>query len=356
MLRSLPALTVAIALQGCAVTAGPDVAGKVPPDDVIMLRDQGSFEAGGSVIGVAGATTRCDHGHVEYNIPLNYRATSLFLWHSSSAAVWQRRWDGAQGFESIFLRREFPVYIWDGPRVGRANYGCASYSYTPPQGADESNFKAWRFGPKIGTWFDGVQFPTRDAAAWDQAMRARYDEFDTVENARIEAKAAAAALEKIGPSVLVTNSAGGLRAMLTALESDKVVGIVAYETPGAVWPDDVAEKRKAGKYGPIYVSSAEFAKLTRIPIQFVWGDNVRASATWGPLAKETERLAELINVRGGSAEVVHLPDVGLHGNTHLPFADLNNGAVADLLSQFLARHGLDRHPDEAGNTSRKVER
>jgi hypothetical protein len=37
-----------------------------------------------------------------------------------------------------------------------------------------------------------------------------------------------------------------------------------------------------------------------------------------------------------------LPDAGLHGNTHSPFADLNNVAVADLLSKYLTEHGLDK--------------
>jgi hypothetical protein len=32
----------------------------------------------------------------------------------------------------------------------------------------------------------------------------------------------------------------------------------------------------------------------------------------------------------------------LRGNTHIPFADLNNVAVADLLSKYLAQHGLDK--------------
>jgi len=35
------------------------------------------------------------------------------------------------------------------------------------------------------------------------------------------------------------------------------------------------------------------------------------------------------------------PDAGLRGNTHIPFADLNNVAVADLLSRSLKAHGLD---------------
>jgi hypothetical protein len=39
---------------------------------------------------------------------------------------------------------------------------------------------------------------------------------------------------------------------------------------------------------------------------------------------------------------VLLPDKGLHGNTHMPFTDLNNEAVAALLDEFLAAKGLDR--------------
>ena len=37
-----------------------------------------------------------------------------------------------------------------------------------------------------------------------------------------------------------------------------------------------------------------------------------------------------------------MPDAGLNGNTHIPFADMNNVAVADLLSMFLAKNGLDK--------------
>ena len=43
----------------------------------------------------------------------------------------------------------------------------------------------------------------------------------------------------------------------------------------------------------------------------------------------------------GKAQVLLLPDAGLKGNTHIPFADLNNVAVADLLSKYLAAHSLD---------------
>ena len=40
--------------------------------------------------------------------------------------------------------------------------------------------------------------------------------------------------------------------------------------------------------------------------------------------------------------MLKLTDAGLKGNTHIPFADMNNVAVADQLSKFLAKHGLDK--------------
>ncbi len=341
-------LLTAVALGGmnlasCASPAQPRARLSQPSESApIVLARQGSFEAGGRVVGNEDKSQACDHGHVEYQIPVKARALPLFLWHSSSAAVWQRRWNGGEGFQSIFLRRGFSTYVWDGPRVGRANYGCEDYAYKAVPGRDQGSFTAWRFGGKPGVWFPGVQFPTDDANAWDQARRARYDEFDTVYNAQLEADAAAKALDRIGPSVLVTNSAGGVRAMLTALKSDNVAAIVAYENPGFVMPEDEATKIAPGPYGPVYVSAKDFEKLTRIPIQLVWGDNIDKSPSWQRAYAMSEAFVRLINARGGRAEILHLPDEGLRGNTHIPFADLNNVAVADLLSAFLKRHGLDR--------------
>ncbi|WP_334162644.1 alpha/beta hydrolase [Phenylobacterium sp.] len=337
---SLAGATLPLALFAASgVSAAGPLRGDSPP---IVLDRQGSFEAGGAVRREGAKSLSCDHGHVEFQIPSRPRSTSLFLWHSSSAAVWERRWDGGEGYRDIFLRRGFPVYVWDGPRVGRANYGCEDYTYRAVPGRDEGSFIAWRFGDAPGQWFAGVQFPTDDPTALQQAMRARYDEFDTVANAQLESDAAAEALARIGPSVLVTNSAGGLRAMLTAIKSDMAAAIVAYENPGFVLPESENRGVAPGPYGPAYVSDAEFQKLTRIPIQLVWGDNIEKSATWSAAYKQSEAFVRLVNARGGKAELLHLPARGLHGNTHIPFADLNNAAVADLLAEFLHQNGLDR--------------
>ncbi|MCW2413135.1 MULTISPECIES: alpha/beta hydrolase [unclassified Sphingobium] len=317
----------------------------------LMIERQGSFAAGGTRVGdPAVKSTVCDHGYVEYQIPANAGPTGLFFWHSSSVAAWKNRWDGGEGFDSIFLRRHFPVYLWDGPRVGRANLPCETVGSAPRLGSDQETFTAWRFGPSYMKWHPGVQFPTADARAWEQASRARYAEYDTMENVALQAHAAAAALERTGPVVMVTNSAGGLRALLTAIESDRVKAIVAYENVGFVLPESENDGSPPGPYGPVYVPLETFKKLAKIPMQFVWGDNL--SQPRGPqLALPlNRRFVKLINQYGGKAEILELANAGLKGNTHLPFADLNNVAVADLLQNFLAKHKL---ATPAGEVSRK---
>jgi hypothetical protein len=49
-----------------------------------------------------------------------------------------------------------------------------------------------------------------------------------------------------------------------------------------------------------------------------------------------------VNSRRGNVEIVFLADVGLSGHTHFPFSDLNNVKVADLLSEYLRTHDLDK--------------
>jgi hypothetical protein len=337
----------------CIADAGPATAQPRQEQSIVLAR-QGAFEAGGTVRSDEKGTLSCDHGYVEYQIPVKARAVSLVMWHSSAAKVWQNRWDGGEGYQSIFLRRGFPVYLWDGPRVGRGNWGCENYTFKSETGRDQQNFVAWRLGAKYLEWFPGVQFPTNDPKAWDQATRARYDEFDTVKNAQLETDAAAKAIDQIGPSVLVTNSAGGWRAMLTALKtkSDNIKAIVAYENPGYIFPEGQGPQLEPGPFGPVYVPMSEFKKLTRIPIQFVWGDNIEKSPVWTKYLGWCKQFVALVNANGGHAEILQLPSVGLKGNTHIAFADLNNVAVADQLSAFLRRNKLDLRAAASGKAKR----
>ncbi|KAK4209974.1 hypothetical protein QBC37DRAFT_377496 [Rhypophila decipiens] len=318
-------------------------------DKPIMLDRSGGFQIGGTIItnpNNTNQTLSCDHGYMEYFLPWEPRQTSLVMWHSSSTQVWQNRWDGGQGYKDMFLRRGYPVFLWDGPRVGRANWGCRPTTYIP-QYRDQGNFVAWNFGPSFMNWWPDVQFPTNDPGAWQQATSARYDEFDNYENVLLHAHAAAVAADsgKVGKSIVyLTNSAGGLRAQLTAIRSNttNIKGIVTYESIGYVFPSGLNITQDArGGFGPIVVPVEEFKKLAKLAaIQFVWGDHRDPTDTY---VQQSRLCAALINQYGGNAQVLMLgDDAGLKGSTHIPFADMDNAKVAKLLDKFLERHGLNR--------------
>jgi hypothetical protein len=118
----------------------------------IVLAGSGGFVIGGRTIQNPGNSSQhlsCDHGYVEYFLPANPRRTSLVMWHSSSTQVWQNRWGCGDGFKDMFLRRDYPVYLWDGPRVGRAAWSCDPTIYRPSY-QDRANFNSWNFGPSYG--------------------------------------------------------------------------------------------------------------------------------------------------------------------------------------------------------------
>src|SRR5699024_15372 len=69
-----------------------------------------------------GQSLHGDHAFVFYQVPTNPRTLPLVFWHgySQSMKTWQTTPDGREGFQSMFLRRGYPVYLIDQPRRGLA--------------------------------------------------------------------------------------------------------------------------------------------------------------------------------------------------------------------------------------------
>ena len=93
---------------------------------------------------------------------------------------------------------------------------------------------------------------------------------------------------------------------------------------------------------------AEFMKLTKIPIVIYYGDFIPDKPSdypgqdgWRVRLEMARKWRDTVNRHGGDVTVAHLPEVGVHGNTHFPFSDLNNIQVADLMSKFLSEKKLD---------------
>jgi hypothetical protein len=90
------------------------------------------------------------------------------------------------------------------------------------------------------------------------------------------------------------------------------------------------------------VPLAEFMKLTKFPIQMVFGDYTDARPIWATSVNVARTFRGIVNRHGGDCEVLLLPDAGLRGSTHIALADLNNEAVADELSRWSHRKGMDK--------------
>jgi len=320
-----------------------------PPRDPIILSSTGGFSIGGKILVNPQdnrTTLSCDHGYFEYFYPVRQRKTSLVMWHSASTQAWQNRWDGGEGFKDMFLRRNYRVYLWDGPRIGRANWACEPWTYELSY-RDQGNFAAWDFGPQYPDWYDDVKFPKENREYWWQmATQTRYVEFDTIKNVHLETDVAALAADsgEVGDRIVyLTNSAGGLRAMMTATKAQKnhIKGIVTYESVGYVYPDN-AGIEQGGAFGPFVVPLADFRKLALVPkIQFVFGDHRDESYLY---LQQARQAAKLINQYGGNAEVLLLGEIpGFEGSTHTPFADMHNDKIAGLLDDFLAETKLDHY-------------
>lgn len=339
------------------------VSGALAAQSALVIREQGARPFGGKVVGdPATGSIHCDHGYVEWQVPENRRRVPLVMVHASSTKTWDTTFDGRDGFRNIFLRRGFSVYLTDLPRTGRAGQGCAPTNYTPQANHDQVWFTNWRLGiwlegDPTPDFYPGVQFP-QDPRALNEFFRIQYPEFNAPENEQVETDALAVLLNEIGSSVLLTHSSTGIRGWITGTKSANVAAIVSYEPGDVIFPEGELPPpipRADGMMVPAgrTVPRSEFLKLTRMPIQIIWGDYIPSTLdkinVGRRLTLDSRRInvirarlmVEAINRHGGDARNVMLPDLGIRGNTHFPMLDLNNVRIADLLSEFLKAKRLD---------------
>lgn len=327
----------------------------------LMIAEQGSFAVGGTVIKspgmfnpqkptAEGQTFRGDHAYVFYQIPVKARKYPLVMWHGIGqfSKTWETTPDGREGFQNIFLRRNFPVYTMDQPRRGNAGRSTVASTIEPTP--DEQN---WFNVFRVGLWpkyYEGVQF-AKDSATLNQYFRSMTPNIGTID-IKVNVDAASALFNKIGAAVLVTHSHSGGMGWLTAIKNQNVKGIVSYEPgSGFLFPEGELPKPIASSAGALEASSVskeDFMKLTKIPIIIYYGDNIpekysenSGSDGWRARLQMARLWRDAVNKYGGDVTVVHLPEVGLKGNTHFPFSDLNNIQVADLMSQWLKDKKLD---------------
>lgn len=364
LLRTLA--SVAAIVASSVWSRGVEAAASAP----LVIEKQGSFAVGGSVVTAPGAfdpikhggfnpsaqetagqTLHGDHAYVFYQVPVDARPLPLVMWHGygQSAKTWETTPDGREGFQNIFLRRKYAVYLVDQPRRGRAARSTEAASI--PAAPDE---QLWFGIFRLGAWPDfypGVQFPS-DEASLDQFFRQMVPNTGPID-VEVNASAVSALLERIGPAILVTHSHSGGMGWRTAIKNRNVKAIVSFE-PGSNFPFPEGEvpeplKYTGGQIRGVSVSLDDFRALTRVPILIYYGDFIPDEPSGNPGQDQwrsnlafARKWRDAINRHGGDVTLVHLPEAGIRGNTHFPMSDLNNVDVANHMAAFLESKGLSQ--------------
>ncbi len=330
----------------------------------LVIESQGSFAAGGSVIDAKESydpyhpkaeaqTLHGDHAYASYEIPVDARQYPMVFLHGAGqfSKTWDTTPDGREGFKTIFLRRGFGVYMVDQPRRGGAGKSTESgeIKAVPDEGFWFGQFR-------MGLWpnfYRGSQFP-QDPNSIDQFMR-QMTPNTAPYNAKVNADALSAVLEKSGPAILITHSQGCGVGWLTGMQSENVRAIAAYEPgsgfpfPKGELPDPIKNSGFFGDAGGIEVSEEQFMKFTHYPIVIYYGDFIPKTQVknphtdyWRAAVMLAHDFADAVNRRGGDVTVIELPNVGIRGNSHFLFAEKNNVDVANLFSKWLHEKKLDR--------------
>ena len=131
-------------------------------------------------------------------------------------------------------------------------------------------------------------------------------------------------------SIFVTHSQGG--AVGWNVPADNIAAIVAIE-PG----------------GTPAIGSEQYTKLLSagIPIAIYFGDyidngpeDIMSTSFWRQVRDGALAFATQYNADGGDCTVVDLPKIGITGNSHFMFQELNNKEIADHIYQWLESRAL----------------
>ena len=204
-------------------------------------------------------------------------------------------------------------------------WSADSKDYKPGDQAWYTHFRIGRVAPER---YEGSQFPEGDAAQnqFFRQMTPNTGDFDQA--------VAAAALGEVmkdvqtltgHKSIFVTHSQGG--AVGWNVPADNIAAIVAIE-PG----------------GTPAIGSEQYTKLLSagIPIAIYFGDyidngpeDIMSTSFWRQVRDGALAFAAQYNADGGDCTVVDLPKIGITGNSHFMFQELNNKEIADHIYQWL---------------------
>lgn len=313
-------------------------------DGGLVLEDLGSFFAGGRPVETDGKPVRritysagfaniehdpnghywIEQAYVQYFIPKRRRfRLPLLLIHGGglTGSCWEHTPDGRPGWLRRFLEWGIASFVIDMPERGRSGF-CAHGGYwegEPIVRSDEEAWRLYRLGRpedfRTRTPFPGQLFPVGALHRLAQMTVPRWPA-----NAPMMLEGLKAAIEKIGPCIVLGHSQGGGMAMRAAVAlPDLVRGCVVIEPHGL--PE-----------------AGEMRGINGRPCLLVAGDFLDQCPEWVDLDARARVALSAWGEAGGKGEVLDLPKRGIAGNSHMLMHDANSDQVAALIVEWLDSH------------------
>ena len=303
----------------------------------LTLEDFGSFYVGGERQTIQYSAMGGERpGHivanamyVEYMIPPDSANKSpVVMWSGGghTGKSFETTPDGREGWQTIFVRAGYPVYVVDATWRGRSamsqndiqgvRLGKLEPATLPVMLTGDQEMAA----PDVGGFrLRNSNFPIE---ALDQYMAQLVPDFFFSEQngPPPNVKALTALLEEIGPAVVLAHSQGGLTAYPTLIEHpDLFQAYVAVEALGSC--------------GAITDAGADFP--SEVPVLLMSGDPIDSSVEPPFGIEECKTVAD--DHPELDLTVDYLIDAGIMGNSHM-MMDTNNKQIASRIMTWLQVH------------------
>jgi hypothetical protein len=114
------------------------------------------------------------------------------------------------------------------------------------------------------------------------------------------------------------------------------------------YPEEAALIDPTGVKGIVSIEMActttmtpqQLAVMAKIPILVMFGDHLgdvqgRFGSIWTTNFDSCQKFVQQVTAAGGDAQLMHLPKLGIKGNSHMLMQDKNNLQLADLILAWI---------------------
>ena len=372
--RMIGRSAILLSLTFMSAVAGAQEFSDLKSSPPLTLKGEGSFFVGGTthVIDpkyISPSTFSADSGnsminqmYVQYQIPQNaIDQYPIVFVHGCclTSKTWETTPDGRMGWYEYFTRKGFKTYM--GEQVGRGRSGFDALNYQKVLTGDLPRSKnpailiatdkfAWsvfRWGDfDSKTPFKDERFPMQTVGVGKNSTLTFYKQVIPDLNSTLsEAASPTCADGNCTPADpnAPFNTPDNMALLSQQLEGAILVG----HSQSSGYPTMAALRPGSNVKGIIQLETGCFSNLTsaniqvlkNIPILIMVGDHFTTPQPPATCVTMQKQIKEA----GGDMTFVALPDIGIHGNSHMFMQDNNNLQIADLIIKWISNHIKYRH-------------